>query len=76
VLSNWETEDIYLSWEAEAVNGDIMGGDRLFCEFEFLEYIGIEDLSRFCDEGVSSWLFIRFNLKVCRTVIEDFISPK
>ena len=76
MLSNWETEDICLSWEAEAVNGDIVGGDRLFRELEFLEHIGLEDLSRLCDEDVSSWLFIRFSLKVCRTVIEDFISSK
>ena len=76
MLSNWETEDICLSWEAEAVNGDIVGGDRLFRELEFLKHIGLEDLSRLCDEDVSSWLFIRFSLKVCRTVIEDFISSK
>ena len=76
MLSNWETEDVCLSWEAEAVNGDIVRGDRLFCELEFLEHIGFEGLSRLCDEEVSSWLFILFSLKVCRTVIEDFISPK
>ena len=33
-------------------------------------------LEPLCDEDVSSWLFIRFSLKVCRTVIEDFISSK
>lgn len=48
VLADRKTEDGAGSGEVEAVDGDIVGNDRLLLELEFLELVGLEDLGRLC----------------------------
>lgn len=76
VLADWKTEDGPGRGEVEAVDGDIVGNDRLFLELEFLELIGLEDLGRLC---ITSCLAVpsrnRRTVEGNSRILQNFTKP-
>lgn len=61
MLANWKTKRVGGAWKGEAVYSNIVGDDGLFFEEEFLELLGLEHLSRFCNELSASCLRLLFS---------------